>query len=170
MSVRERLDQLVPGRKAVLRGSQTRSRLTPSFSLAKLLDHLPKGSPQGLFPYLATALLLRQHTKVQQSRIIKWLLAKASNQDLPTHPNTDSPLLVSLETHSCKNICCLSWSNPEAAPPASEPQRGGWCSESELSTGKAPPCFLTADPTGQQDASCSCCHPIPIVRSWTPKL
>lgn len=95
MSVREGLDQLVSGRKAVLRGSQTWSRLTPSFSLAKLLDHLPKASPQGLFPYLATASLLRQHTKVQQSRIIKWLLAKASNQDLPTHPDTDSPLFLS---------------------------------------------------------------------------
>lgn len=154
MSVRECLDQLVPGRKAVLRGSQTRSRFTPSFSLAKLLDHLPKASPQGLFPYLATASLLRQHTKFQQSRIMKWLLAKASNQDLPTHPNTDSPLFVSLETHSCKNICCLSWSNPEAAPPASEPQRGGRCSESELSTGKPPLCFLLPDCRSNRTTRC----------------
>lgn len=66
----------------------------PSFSLAKLLDHLPKASPQGLFPYLATASLPRQHNKVQQSRIFSRLLPNQSSQDLPTDPNIDSPFCL----------------------------------------------------------------------------
>lgn len=53
---------------------QTGLALSPSLSHAKPLDCIPKTSPQGPLPYLATDSFLRMITEVQLSKFIIWLL------------------------------------------------------------------------------------------------
>lgn len=105
----------------------SRSTLPAALSLAKPLHYIP-ACCQGPFTYLAMSLcltyswgwLLRfsyQNTKVQQSKLIIWLLTNKSHQALPTHPNIDvpfSPWKPLLQAHQLLSLPC-----PEAAPPHS---------------------------------------------------
>lgn len=81
------------------------------------LEYTPKGSPQGLFPYLTTSLCLTktsnssyQNTNVQQSKFIIWLTCPIRTSQLTLSQTSPFPLLKPLlQKH-------LSLSYSEAVP------------------------------------------------------
>lgn len=84
-----------------------RFSVLPSLSLAKSFNHILKVNPYGLFSYVANDSFLGLNTKgkIMVTAPILATLENRSNQDSPTHPNTDLPhfLLKQANKHTTAN-------------------------------------------------------------------
>ena len=91
--------------------------LFTSLSLDKSLNCIPKISPEGSFPYLATDSYLKANIKVLQSQFIillYWLTCPIMSHQL-IHPSTDSPHLLKNTLLNKTPVAC-SQSLPDSEP------------------------------------------------------